>query len=506
MIVECENCSTRFKLDESRVPVEGIRVRCSHCKETFFLPHPSAGDDETANAIAEQAAAHDRSPSPGTTQDLTNSQSIGSSDKLDLDSDSDSDSGIDEDWEFSDDVPGLDDDEVTRKVEALPSAGGRGQERIALASDDADSGGKTIVDPPRGASMGVAEAATETDDDDGATDEPVFGSVEDFSSLIEDVEEAADEPAFGSVEDFSSLIGDDPPADAGSGSTVGRIGKAGEAESARAATDDADEWDFFEAGEKAVGTPAAALASDAEPDEVGAGDVATRAEPGDYSSDALSSFAAPVSLAADAKALRAARLVGHALGWAATVSLVALGLWQGLPVSSAASEGATLHTAGGVLRVDGVEATWLTGMSGPLLVVRGQLHNPTGGPSHTGTRVRVSLLDASGAALRDTTALAGRPLPAAQIQRVSAAQLAMARATAIAELSRLKLRAGDSIEFQAVFAAVPDTAARFAVGVEAAKAAGERVVSPPPARTARGTASQLEGAARSLRTIPTSRR
>lgn len=44
MIVICEQCETRFKLDEERIPSGGARVRCSRCKHAFFLP--AAGGDE----------------------------------------------------------------------------------------------------------------------------------------------------------------------------------------------------------------------------------------------------------------------------------------------------------------------------------------------------------------------------------------------------------------------------------------------------------------------------
>ncbi|HIL81376.1 MAG TPA: hypothetical protein EYG54_08985 [Myxococcales bacterium] len=37
MIVTCLNCDARFQLDESRVPEQGTHVRCSACKDVFFL-------------------------------------------------------------------------------------------------------------------------------------------------------------------------------------------------------------------------------------------------------------------------------------------------------------------------------------------------------------------------------------------------------------------------------------------------------------------------------------
>jgi predicted Zn finger-like uncharacterized protein len=49
MIIQCEQCETKYRFDESLVPLEGIWVRCSHCRHEFFQHHPSAqppGEDE----------------------------------------------------------------------------------------------------------------------------------------------------------------------------------------------------------------------------------------------------------------------------------------------------------------------------------------------------------------------------------------------------------------------------------------------------------------------------
>ncbi|GAM11848.1 hypothetical protein OR1_04166 [Geobacter sp. OR-1] len=37
MIVQCELCSTRFKLDDAKVKEEGVRVRCSKCRHIFVV-------------------------------------------------------------------------------------------------------------------------------------------------------------------------------------------------------------------------------------------------------------------------------------------------------------------------------------------------------------------------------------------------------------------------------------------------------------------------------------
>jgi predicted Zn finger-like uncharacterized protein len=51
MIVQCQQCDTKFSLDEANVPAEGAWVRCSKCQEVFQVmppgaaPPPAAQDD-----------------------------------------------------------------------------------------------------------------------------------------------------------------------------------------------------------------------------------------------------------------------------------------------------------------------------------------------------------------------------------------------------------------------------------------------------------------------------
>ncbi len=46
MIVECENCHTKYNIDESRVKKEGSMVRCSLCKNIFIAQPPESAPFE----------------------------------------------------------------------------------------------------------------------------------------------------------------------------------------------------------------------------------------------------------------------------------------------------------------------------------------------------------------------------------------------------------------------------------------------------------------------------
>ena len=37
MIIQCEQCRTKFRLDDSRVKDAGVKVRCAKCKHVFSV-------------------------------------------------------------------------------------------------------------------------------------------------------------------------------------------------------------------------------------------------------------------------------------------------------------------------------------------------------------------------------------------------------------------------------------------------------------------------------------
>ena len=53
MVVICTRCATQFQFDESRLPLEGAKVRCSRCTEAFFLAHPQATPESEGDVSGE---------------------------------------------------------------------------------------------------------------------------------------------------------------------------------------------------------------------------------------------------------------------------------------------------------------------------------------------------------------------------------------------------------------------------------------------------------------------
>ena len=55
MIIQCEKCQTRFRLDDSRVTSKGVKVRCTKCKHVFTVrkEEPDADSLQPGGVIAE---------------------------------------------------------------------------------------------------------------------------------------------------------------------------------------------------------------------------------------------------------------------------------------------------------------------------------------------------------------------------------------------------------------------------------------------------------------------
>ncbi len=65
MIVQCDECKTKFRLDDSKVPEKGVKVRCSKCKNVFIVRREEAPPAESDAAFTGPAAgAEEPAPSP----------------------------------------------------------------------------------------------------------------------------------------------------------------------------------------------------------------------------------------------------------------------------------------------------------------------------------------------------------------------------------------------------------------------------------------------------------
>ncbi len=65
MIITCASCLTKFNLDDSRIPEEGVKVRCSRCKHVFYVVPPPKTQEEIIEGFESFAKYHEELMGPG---------------------------------------------------------------------------------------------------------------------------------------------------------------------------------------------------------------------------------------------------------------------------------------------------------------------------------------------------------------------------------------------------------------------------------------------------------
>jgi len=417
VIVRCERCETRFKLDESRIPARGARVRCSRCKHAFFVTPPGAAKEQVVHEVAAQAARAPaeklRSPEPswdleeGPEATVVRRKPAGVTSRAPGESEDDN-----TDWRFEDDVPGLD-----------PGA--------TRASFDL-SGSQT-----------APSLAAPPDPDESS-----------FAGL-------------GDPETWDLLAGDAPPA----GAPDALPPLLGEP------TPDLAAPEPLEPPPAAPPTaPPAVAAAPAEPEpRPAAPEPQAQARPRIAPPAARTAFApAPVVTPRRIPAApRSSPAIAWA-GWAGVIVLVAAIAWGSLrPAREPASVAALAPVAG--FEVSEARARIVeNAAAGPILVISGRLRNPGPSARPLGAPLRVQLLDAQGAPLAGaaTATPVGPALSEARVREDAPEQLIAAQQATAATLASAPVAAGAELDFSAVFAPAPREASRFAL--TAAEVARER--------------------------------
>jgi predicted Zn finger-like uncharacterized protein len=66
MIVTCASCLTKFSLDESKIPIQGAKVRCSRCQHVFHVVPPlETSEEEVVENFESFAKSHEDVIEPG---------------------------------------------------------------------------------------------------------------------------------------------------------------------------------------------------------------------------------------------------------------------------------------------------------------------------------------------------------------------------------------------------------------------------------------------------------
>jgi predicted Zn finger-like uncharacterized protein len=465
LIVTCAECSTSFQLDEARIPEAGARVRCSRCKHAFFLPHPSTRPIDAVHTIASEVAADASPGAPSVSADLVDAEPDPGEAPRGVEPEAEED-----DWEFNEEVRIEGDEEPDLAAEddfdADESDFGEGFDESALSAD-VDAGDLDSLDgvePPDLADrvegpldisgepgeMGESGLELNSPDSgpaasDAARDESSFGSVEDFSSLMED-EEVVPDPL---ADPSAPQIGE---ADLEAGG-LGLHAASGPSDD----LGDPENWDL-------IGS-----------DPGGRGDSSRRGSGGalggtagklgfGVTADFIDGFGvAPIEEEAGDPSLLArwgVRL-GNAVGWAFTLAMIAAVLYVGLVPEWMRWSQAAQTVSEAPFFAETTESGWIeTSRSGPVLMIRGRMRN-VGAEAIWPRPVQIALLDGSGERLAAPPIFGGTPLDESVLREAEPEVLAAARSAAVDQFLRTPLAAGEVRPFEILVDALPPEARRM---------------------------------------------
>ncbi len=510
MVVECGKCGTRFRLDPSRIPDSGIRVRCARCKHAFFLHNPDASPAEVVDAIAgDQVENEGAQRAPEVTQDMP-IQDPGASfesaadpapepstppaPRIEIDGFDDIDEEED-DWQFNEDPPSEDEEPDDLSAETGEDFGDSFDasslelEEGSPHEADANGPGSIELEDP---SMGPS---TISDPDQAVRDEPLpdLGFEPSTAPSLEaSALQAPPQPAaqtepqpvpqpageegpapgfggerrdddFGSMDDFSTLMELDehqpsPPQPV-----------------AEADQDDPESWDFFSDGD-----PGGEIGSTMD-QAVSAAEATPMASPtvrGDVDFGAATGEAEAAMLASQAsESGGTAARVASVIGWVAALGLGIVGIVQGILFSWDGGIHPPSFVAVGGMRAAEITGSWLdTARLGTVFAVTGHIDNPGVSPAAPGLQIEVVLLDAAGQPLDHPPARAGRDLSLADLREISVTELELAEQKASRSLSWSPITPNTKVPFMAVFRALPDEATHFELRIVAAEPNARAVV------------------------------
>jgi len=478
VIVTCEECTTSFQLDEARIPPGGARVRCSRCKHAFFLPKPSEPDP--VHAIAEEAAADATAGTPEPSRDLNEDTWDGlGGDPVQI---GDSQPGLtnptepmadpappteiddEEDWQFSEEVRVEGDDDLeedfSSETEGELDFGGSTDfsecfDESALAVDASEASVEVAepAEPP------IASAALEdtgtgsgldldvppaSPDAAPARDESSFGSVDDFSSLMEDDEPASNEAVANLASEIASEL-DAEDGDAGLYASGGQSDDLGDPES----------WDLVGTDDGAprlpAGTPAsAALQAPVEEDEF-------------FGSEAFGDTPEEADLQTMSVATGVVGKAARAIGWVVTAAAAAAVTVIAFQAEWARFSPSPQAVSAGPITAETLGSAWVeTARAGTLLRFEGEVRNTAATPVFA-SGVTLTLLDSAGERLAAAPVLrAGVPLAESSIRESAPTVLAERVAAASQRFARTPIAPGGSLRFEALVSAedLPERASR----------------------------------------------
>ncbi len=464
MIIQCESCETRFRLDDSRIPAQGARVRCSRCKKAFFVANSGASEQEALDEVVAESTDPGGALGPAATQDLFDrggsdlgNSAVGGDTTLAPDDDDD------ELWEFEDSEP-------------APQAAESQVPEPAPAAPPQPAPEPVVADPPQAQTelASATPASLEADPPEPLIDES-DSEVGEPGSNAEGLElEGASDAA--ALHDSATLDPADAELDPTPGSGPGEVEPSPAPTSVIDDDDDfgelgrPEDWDFLAESSEAIAEAATFEEEAAPPISAPQGLAEAPSEPDIFAQrDSEEPVGEPIAAAvvvesagerqgADPRPWQGPVLAGagNRIGWLLASALLMFGFVQALapsqPSGLSVAEPRSFELSLGEARlVRGrfIDNAW----SGPIFVVEG-FYEPEEVPSGP-TTLRLRWLDAEGHPLAGTgEAIAGAALEADQLH-----ELKPEAASALLARHSPDFRFGG--RFSVIPDAVPDAATDF---------------------------------------------
>jgi len=432
LIVTCERCASQFQLDESKIPPQGARVRCSRCEHAFFVESPAQPDADHAEDLVRDVLGADRAGTadPGASGPSAPEQSLASvdaADPVELER-------AEDDWQFNDETGAMKSDEFDAAQEAVDDLLGGIQQPTGPIQSTAADDSEQHLDLDLGEQDDIP-LALDTDLDDEIEHEPPVEAI---------AASEPDETAESSFDSDDDLAIESPPAAA-----LSSTPDDAHHDDLDDDFEDPTDWDLF--GAETDGETSG-LSENA---PTGA---AARSETGSSLSDSFSSssIGAEAGLRGGARPSRFVSGVVASVGWVVVATLVGFCLNGALSAPKAKSD-STASVVASDFELQGVSTRWIdNAVAGRTVVISGKLRRSPG--SARPTPLAVQLIDANGRSVDIPLSSLGPEIPERSLRDTNPTQLVEQQN---ARAARFAARAADWRRFTAVVPALPDAAQRI---------------------------------------------
>lgn len=480
MIIQCEKCQTKFRLDDSRVTDKGVKVRCAKCKHVFTVKKEVP--EEASRGMEESSVVEERVSSPFQAAETAAdaSEQTAAADRILFEDAPAADASADyssfETSSFDLSASSFDSDELD--VTGTETSPENVAEPAASGGEVDFSGfdfGDSIAEPDQTSSSSLSledfsDAAVESVPPTPRKEAPQgldFSDDDMFGAVVESVSEpSSDAITFDFGEDsFAESM------DAGSSDTGGKAGSLFTLDSAPDAPFNLGEIDF---GDELTSVAVQQVnPDDLKPSQellfapLAAAQVQERNEPAD---DELSrSFLGEDSLSAQqelpplsiASRRKQSPLFSGVIAVVAVLVVSVLGYF-GYSYFSAPT--GSVPQESGKISVRGVKASFITNdEAGELLVVSGEAVNEFAKP-RAALQVKVTVFDSNGQGIASKSAYGGNPLTDEQMESMPLDKIEAAMANQFGDsLANMEVAPGKAIPFVVVLAKLPKGAKDFAV-------------------------------------------